>query len=110
MLIFWLVVYITLWLLRLMPHSVISRAALTWIGPQPLAGQSWASYQARWAMYSFGWLSQIALVFSAFWFYAYKNPDVATQPWFLALGFSFPIGAGISFLATVGFLFKAAKA
>ena len=106
----WLLVYVAIWLLRIQPNSVISRAAFTWIGPKPRAGESWATYQTRWAVYSFGWLCQIALVFSALWFYASRNPGVAVRPWFLALGFSFPIGAGISLLATVTFLIKALKA
>jgi hypothetical protein len=108
--IFWVVLYVTLWVIRLQPHSVLGRAALTWLGPRPVAGQSWAAYQGRWAMYSFGWLCQIALVFSGLWFYASRNPGLQSQPWFLALGFAFPIGVGMALVATVGFLFKAAKA
>jgi hypothetical protein len=107
---FWVIVSVTLWLLRLQPHSVISRAAFAWLGPRPVVGQAWAVYQGRWAMYSFGWLCQVAVVASGLWFFAFRSPGVAVQPWFLALGFGLTVGAGMSLVATIAFLIKAAKA
>jgi hypothetical protein len=64
----------------------------------------------RWAMYSFGWLSQIALVFSGLWFFASRTPGIDSRPWFLGFAFALSLGAGVAFLATLGFLCKAAKA
>jgi len=107
---FWLIVYVVLWLLRLRPESVISRAAFSWIGPSPLLGQAWAQFQMRWAMYSFGWLCQFALVFSVLWFLVSRSPDLYSEVWFQVFWFALPLGAGVALLASVGFLFRAAKA
>jgi hypothetical protein len=110
LLVIWLIVYVSIWLLRIRPESALSRAAFTWIGPRPVMGQEWAAFQARWAMYSFGWLCQIALVFSALEFLSIRLPGVESLPWFLALAFSLALGAGVALLATIGFLLKATKA
>jgi hypothetical protein len=59
---FFLAVDALLWLLKRRPKSSIARSALTFFGPTPRSGQSWASFQLSWAMYSFGWLCQFALV------------------------------------------------
>ena len=107
---FWMVVCFTIWLLKRRPDSLIARAAFTWVGPRPLVGQSWATFQARWAMYSFAWLCQIALVFSALRVIASRAADVDSAPWFLGFAFALSLGAGVALLATLGFLFKAAKA
>ncbi len=107
---FWVFVYVTLWLLKRRPNSTISRAAFTWFGPRPLEGQTRAAYQARWAMYSFGWLCQIALVLSTLLFLAWRSAGVDARTWFLALVFPLSLGACMAFLATLGFLVKAAKA
>jgi hypothetical protein len=107
---FWVVVFVAVWVLKLNPGSAITRAAFTWIGPRPIVGQTWAAYQARWAMYSFGWLCQIALVFSGVWFVLARYPGAESHLWLQALFFALPLGAGTALLATIGFMFKAAKA
>ena len=61
-------------------------------------------------MYSFAWLCQIALVFSALRVIASRAADVDSAPWFLGFAFALSLGAGVALLATLGFLFKAAKA
>ena len=96
--------------LKLRPESMITKAALTWIGPLPEIGQSWAKFQMRWALYSFVWLCQFALVISALWWFVSKYPEVYSQWLFQLFWFALPIGIGVSLLATVGFLFKATKA
>ena len=107
---FWAAVCISLWFLRRHPESVIARAAFSWIGPVPTLGQSWAVFQLRWAMYSFGWLCQFALVFSALWFLVSRSPNVYSYMWFQVFWFALPLGVGIASLASLGFLVKAAKA
>ena len=109
-LIFWMLVYIALWLLKRNPHSVISRAVFTWIGPLPNAGESWAQFQLRWAAYSFGWLCQFSLILTVIFVLALYFPSFPEEIWFKVLLFALPLGAGVGLLATVGFLFKAAKA
>jgi hypothetical protein len=110
MLAFWLIVYVLMWFLRIRPGSAIARAAFTWFGPSPVAGQVWSAYQGRWAVYSLGWLCQIALVFSVLWFLSKRVSGIESHPWFLALALGLTLGAGVAMLATIGFLLKAAKA
>jgi hypothetical protein len=107
---FWAIVFVAIWVLKLRPESTIARAAFTWIGPRPIAGQTWATYQARWTVYSFGWLCQIALVCSGVWFVLARYPDAESHLWLQALFFGLPLGAGVALLATIGFMFTAAKA
>ena len=108
--VFFLAVDAFLLYMKLRPESVITRAALTWIGPMPEIGQSWAMFQMRWAVYSFVWLCQFALVFSALWWFVSSYPEVYSQSWFQLFWFALPIGTGVALLATIGFLVKAAKA
>lgn len=107
---FWVIVFVVIVALKLRPESIVARAAFSWIGPLPERDQSLAQFQMRWAMYSFGWLCQFALVFSVLWLIASTSPGVDSQIWFQVIGFALPLGAGVALLATVGFLVKAAKA
>jgi hypothetical protein len=108
--VFWAVVYLLIWLLKRRPNSVVTRAAFTWVGPVPAAGQSWATFQLRWAFYSFGWLCQFAVVFSFLFVIVQRYPRAPDSFLFQLLMFAVPIGAGMAALATIGFLVKAAKA
>jgi hypothetical protein len=107
---FWVLVYLALWFLKTRPGNAVARAAFTWIGPRPQTGELWSAYQARWAVYSFGWLCQIALVFSLLWVISKRLAGIDSHPWFLALALGLTLGAGIALLATLGFTVKAAKA
>jgi hypothetical protein len=110
LLVFWLIAYGALWVLKIRPGSSITRAAFTWIGPRPLSGQTWSSFQARWAIYSFGWLCQIAVVFSALWALTSRIAGAQERPWYIAFAFALTLGAGIALFATLGFVLKAGKA
>jgi hypothetical protein len=107
---FWLVVYLLLWFLRSRPKSTFAHFAFAWIGPRPVVGQAWSAYQASWAMYSFAWLCQIALVFSALYFLGSRFASISSHAWFLAVSFGLTLGAGMALLAAIGFLCKAGKA
>lgn len=110
LLVFWLVVYVAVWVLKTLPRSAVARRAFTWIVPRPLPGQTWASFQAQWAIFSFGWLCQIALIFSLLSLLPARSPKIEDHPWFLGLAFALALGAGIALIASLGFLFKAGKA
>src|SRR5258708_651517 len=105
-LIFWIAVYALLWFLRRNPHNVVSRAAFTWIGPRPVVGETLASFQLRWASYSFGWLCQFAVALSALLVLASYFSAVSEHTWFRVLLFALPFGIGVAVLATLGFLLK----
>jgi len=109
-LIFWIIVYAFVWLLRRNPENIVSQAAFAWIGPRPKAGESWARFQLRWASYSFGWLCQFSLLFSALFALAAYAPPVSEHTWFRVLSFALILGLGVALLAMLGFLFKACKA
>jgi len=107
---FWVAVYSLLWFFKLRPNSIVTRAAFTWFGPIPVPGQSWSSFQLRWAIYSFGWLCQIAVAFSILFVVAARYPRAPDSIWFQVPMFALPLGAGMAALASIGFLVKAAKA
>jgi len=109
-LIFWVAVYGFIWLLRRNPQNVVSRAAFVWIGPRPVVGETWASFQLRWASYSFGWLCQFALALSALLVVVSHFPSVGEEAWFRVMLFALPLGVGVALLAMLGFLGKAGKA
>jgi hypothetical protein len=98
-----------MWLL-MGPGRTLARVAVAWIGPRPVIGQPWSTHQASWAMYSFAWLCQIALVFSALYFLESRFASITSHPWFLGVSFGLTLGAGMALLATIGVLSKAAKA
>jgi hypothetical protein len=105
---FWATIYLLLWLLKQRPESRISRAAFTWIGPHPAEEERWASFQLRWAVYSFGWLCQFALVFSTLWLVASLAHIEAFDTFFIFAAFALSIGSAMALLAFIGFLVKAA--
>ena len=109
-LIFWIAVYGFIWLLRRNPQNVISRAAFAWIGPRPIFGESWASFQLRWASYSFGWLCQFSVALSALLVVASYFPAVGDEAWLRVALFALSLGVGVAVLAMLGFLVKAGKA
>ena len=92
------------------PNNVFVRTALTWLGPFPTPNESWASFQLRWAAYSFRWLVEFALAFAALWFLVSRAPEVYSYTLFQLFWFALPIGIGIALFASVGFLMKSAKA
>jgi len=108
--IFWVVVWAALYAMKHMPNSVVTRTAYTWIGPVQIEGQLWSTFQLRWAMYSFSWLCQIALIVSVLMYLVSIKVLTFEATWFQVLLFALPLGAGIALLATIGFLFKAFKA
>ena len=107
---FWIIICVCIWLLKLRPNSIISKAAFTWFGPMPKIGETYVTYQLRWMTYSFGWLCQFCLFFSILWFFVARSPELYSYNWFKVLWFALPFGIGISGLASLGFLFKALKA
>ncbi len=108
--IFYVVAYAPILVLRSRSDSAIARAAFTWMGPRPIAEDSWARYQLRWAVYSLGWLGQIVLIFCILWADSVWFPQVPNQTWWQVFWFALPLGAGMAMLATIGFLVKSAKA
>ena len=109
-LIFWLIVYALIWILRRNPESKISHFAFSWIGPEPHVGEIYSSFQIRWAIYSFCWLCQFMVVLSVLFLLAKNFPAMQEQAWFKVLLFALPFGIGIATLAMIGFLLKAGKA
>ena len=109
-LIFWIMVYAIVWVLRRHPENVVSQAAFAWIGPRPEIGESWARFQLRWASYSFGWLCRFSLLFSALFVLAAYAPSSSEQTWFRVVSFALILGIGVALLALLGFLFRAGKA
>jgi len=109
-LIFWIAVYGFIWILRRNPKNVVSRAAFAWIGPRPIVSETWASFQLRWASYSFGWLCQFAVALSALLVVASYFPSAGEEAWFRVALFALPLGVGVAALAMLGFLVKAGKA
>ena len=99
-----------LWLLHRNPQSIVSRVAFSWFGPLPIDQEPFARFQLRWAIYSFGWLCQIAIAIAALLIVATYFPAQFEQTWFRVFLFALPLGFGMATLATVGFLFKAGKA
>ena len=109
-LIFWIAVYAFVWLLRRDPQHIVTRAAFAWIGPRPIVGEPWASFQLRWASYSFGWLCQFAVVLSALFVLASYFPSAGEAAWFQGALLGLALGVGIAVLAMLGFLVTAGKA
>lgn len=108
--VFWAVVFVVLVALRRWPDNAVARAAFTWFGPVPVPGESWAKFQFRWAAYSFSWLCQFCFVLTVLFLLSSYLQGIESSSWFRVLLFAVPLGAGMAFLALVGFLFKAAKA
>jgi hypothetical protein len=107
---FWIIVFIFMWLLKLRPESKFTKAAFSWIGPIPKSGETLSRFYLRWAVYSFGWLCQLCLIFSALWYFMSRSPDIYSSIWFQLFWFAIPFGIGISLLALLGFIFKTVKA
>lgn len=108
---FWAVVGAFAVYLRLRPASSVARAALTWIGPFPIAGELWARFQWRWAFYSLGWLIQLLFVMSAiFLFFMQDSGAYERHIWLQVVWLGLPLAAGVALLAFLGFLCSAAKA
>ena len=96
---------------RIRPTSSIAQAALSWIGPSPVAGESWARFQWRWALYSVSWLLQMLFAMSAV-FLLFMQDDGAYEKhaWLQLIWFALPLGAGVALLAFVGFACTSVKA
>jgi hypothetical protein len=109
-LVFWALVCGVMWALKLRPNSKVSRAAFTWFGPSPQIGESLSSFELRRLGYSFGWLSQFALVLSALLFLVSHYNTLREEDWFLLICFVLGMGIMLSLLATVGFLAMFLKA
>jgi hypothetical protein len=109
-LLFFVAVAVLIMLLKSRREPAIARAMLSWIGPRPVVAEALARYQLRWAMYSFGWLCQIAVLFGLLWATGKRFPGVPDQSWFLLFAFALTLGGGIAVLATLGFLCKTIKA
>lgn len=91
-------------------ETTIARAMFSWMGPRPIVGEALARYQLRWAMYSFGWLCQIAVLFGLLWAASKRFPVAPDQSWFLVFAFALTLGGGVAALAALGFLGKFIKA
>ena len=107
---FWLVVNVVFWMLRLRPNSLVSRTAFTWFGPKPIVGELFSRYQVRWSMYSLSWLIQFALAFSILLVVIGKPGLTAIEGFSGVLFFALPFGIGMAALAAAGFGLAAAKA
>jgi hypothetical protein len=80
------------------------------MGPRPVVGEALVRYHLRWAIYSFGWLCQIAVLFGLLWAASKRFPGAPDQSWFLDFAFGLTLGGGVATLATLGFLCKSVKA
>ena len=107
---FFAVVYLGLWLLKRSRNSVLSRAAFSWLGPFPAAGERWSSFQFRWAIYSFWWLCQFVIVLCVLAYVPTFWPETKNEDWLLVSFFALGLGVGMATLAFVAFLFKSLKA
>ena len=109
-LLFFLGVRVLLLFFQHRPYGIFARTAYTWMGPFPDLGESWSRFQLRWAAYSFRWFVELALLFSALCFFAFKVPNAYSYTLFQLFLFALPLGLGMAFLAALGFLVRAAKA
>jgi len=108
---FFAAVMVTLWLLSLFPRSKLSMIAFTWIGPEPLRGESWMRYQLRWAFYSLDWCMQCAALLLLLYLASNIAPGLeGNQVFLMFAAFALPICIGMALLATITFALKAAKA
>jgi len=106
---FWLLVYIGMQARRRDPRHTLSRAALTWFGPIPAAGETLSHFHFRRASYAFGWFVQFALALSLIMEAMAEIPAAKDAGWLMGLNFAMSFGIAMAFLATLGLLCKAAK-
>ena len=97
-------------LLRRNSGSRASKIAFTWLGPLPTTGESWTSFQFRWAKFSFSFVAIFSAVFSLLGFYAWAFPSPDAPTVFFVLGFASAIGFGMAIVSSLFFSFKALKA
>lgn len=108
---FWVAVCAVVIYLRMRPQSSVARAALSWIGPTPSAGEPWARFQWRRALYSLSWFFQLLFAMSAiFLLFMRDSGAYEGHTWLQVVWFGLPLGAGVALLAFVGFMCKAIKA
>ena len=109
-LIFWLAIYGVVMYFRFKSESTLSHVLFSWIGPVPKSGERLSEYHLKWSLYSTGWLCQFCIVFCTLWILLSYYPGLYERTWFQVLWFAIPFGVGISLLASLGFVFKYAKA
>jgi len=107
---FYAVIAVVVILLRLFANSFVSRVAFSWMGPVPKDGETWATYQWRWAVYSFDWLIQILVLFGVVNGVLVLFPQTQDHQLLFAFYFGLALGLGTAFVAFLAFLCKAAKA
>jgi hypothetical protein len=104
------VIAVVVVLLRVFANSFVSRVAFSWMGPAPKEGENWATYQWRWAVYSFDWLIQVLVLFAVVNGVLFYFPQTQEYQLLWAFQFALALGLGMALLAFVAFLVKAAKA
>ena len=107
---FFIFTAIGIWLLRRNSGSRASKVAFTWLGPVPTIGESWSSFQFRWAKFCFSFIAIFSAVFSLLGFYAWAFPSPNASTLFFVLAFSSSIGLGMALVASIVFSIKAVKA
>jgi hypothetical protein len=108
--IFYAVIGVALFLLRVFANTLVGRIAFSWMGPVPAEGEPWAAYQLRWAVYSLDWLVQVAVLFAVVNGVLMLFPETQRYQLLWAFQFALALGLGMALLASVAFLFKSAKA
>lgn len=107
--IFWVVLFGTIWFLRRFPHHPVSQAALYWHGPYPVQGERLSKFMARRAIYSLKWFCQILLVFCALWLVVSWRPSLADTSLFMVFWFALPLVGGTLLLVAILYSVSAIK-
>ena len=97
-----IVIAATPWLVWLFPDNRISRFLLTWQGPFPRNGETYARFKFRWSVYAFKWFVILA-GFQVCGLWINGGLDKG-EPLFITamLGFIFPLGAIVAFVGGAG--------
>ncbi|MHB1951358.1 MAG: hypothetical protein ACYCQK_07765 [Acidiferrobacteraceae bacterium] len=109
--IFWVIVGATLWLVSRHRNSRLSRFALSWHGPLPIAGELKSRYLFRWFLYAMRWFIQISFFLAVGYGIAWRQPQWAKTEMFLMFwAFALPLFAGMALLGGALALFGSVKA
>ncbi len=102
--IFYLAVFISLAILKLMKPNIITYIAFSWFGPFPIEGKLLSNFKLRRVRYAFGWVLQFMAYFSVLALLGVYFNDYLSDTFFLVASFAGTIGIGMAILACIGFL------
>lgn len=109
-LVFYAAVAAVVVILRLFANSFVGRVTFSWMGPKPQKGETWATYQWRWAMYSLDWLIQVMVLFALVNGVLIALPQAREHQLLRVFQFGLTLGLGMALLAFLAFVARAAKA